>query len=274
MKALMQNGLSIFGAGLFLVCMAMILTRPSNFASYLPEIVETLEARLEDPTVRIVLDAGHGGHDGGSSNVALKEKDLALKVVKLVRDRLQSASLENVEVVLTREDDRYRTLHQRVAVANRYPKTFFVSVHFNGSKIRSASGTETFHANPKPAIIENQLRRRLKLESDVPIVDTRGERFAKSVQDVLVRRLGTRDRGVRNNRTFVLPREVIGPSILVECVFLSNQSEGLKLHRASYLEEIASGITEGIVKYVRETGTNPFDGITPLDVGDELLPAG
>ena len=253
--------------------MAMMLTRPTNFASYVPEIVEEIEARLEDPTVFIVLDAGHGGHDGGTSNLALKEKDLALKVVKLVRDRLNAAQLENVEVVLTREDDRYLTLRQRVAVANRHSKAFFVSVHFNGSKHRSASGTETFHANPKPTIIENQLRRRLKLEPEVPIIDTRGERFARSVQDTLVSRLGTRDRGVRNNRNFVLPREVIGPSILVECVFLSNQSEGLKLHSASYLEEIASGITDGILNYLRETGNDPYDGITPLSAGDELLPA-
>ena len=270
----MQNCLSIFGAGLFLVCMAMILTRPTNFASYVPEIVEEIETRLEDPTVRIVLDAGHGGHDGGSSYVALREKDLTLKVVKLVRDRLEVAQLDNVEVVLTREDDRYLTLHQRVAVANRYPKAFFVSVHFNASKHRSASGTETYHANPKPIIIENQLRRRLKLDPDVPIMDTRGERFANSVQDALVRKLGTRDRGIRNNRKFVLPREVIGPSILVECVFLSNQSEGLKLHRASFLEDIASGITEGILNYVLETDTDPYNGITPLPVGEALLPAG
>ncbi|MCH1507488.1 MAG: N-acetylmuramoyl-L-alanine amidase [Verrucomicrobiales bacterium] len=274
MKLLMQNGLSIFGAGLFLICMGMMLTRPSNFASYVPEIAVELEARVEDPTVRIVLDAGHGGHDGGSSYVALREKDLALKVVKLVRGRLEAARLENVEVVLTREDDRYLTLHQRVAVANRYPKAFFVSVHFNASKHRSASGTETYHANPKPNIIENQLRRQLQLDPDVPILDTRGERFARSVQDVLVRRLGTRDRGVRNNRKFVLPREVIGPSILVECVFLSNQSEGLKLHSARYIEDIASSLSEGILNYVKESGNDPYDGITPLSGGDELLPAG
>lgn len=264
MKGYLQNGLSVLGAALFLVCMGLILTRPSNFASYLPEIVEEIELKLEDPTVYIVLDAGHGGTDGGSAYHRLKEKDLALKVVKSVRSKLRAAALSNVKIVLTREDDRYLTLHQRVAVANRYAKSYFVSVHFNASKIRSASGTETFYAHPKPSIIENQLRRRLDIEPDAPIADTRGERFAQSVQEVLVRRLGTRDRGVRNNRSFVLPREVIGPSILVECVFLSSRTEGAKLHNAAFLEEIADSISEGVLDYVRESRLDPYDGIKPL----------
>lgn len=264
MKGFLQNGLSVLGAALFLVCMGLILTRPSNFASYLPEIVEEIELKLEDPTVRIVLDAGHGGTDGGSAYHRLLEKNLSLKVVKSIKAKLQAASLNNVEIVLTREDDRYLTLHQRVAVANRYAKSYFVSVHFNASKIRSASGTETFYAHPKPPIIENQLRRRLDIEADTPIMDTRGERFAQSVQEVLVRRLGTRDRGVRNNPGFVLPREVIGPSILVECVFLSNKTEGLKLHNPTFLEEISESITEGILDYVRESRLDPYAGIKVL----------
>ena len=268
MKSFFQNTLSAIGAVGFLVCMGMLLTRPTNFASYLPDIVEGIEQKLEDPTVRIVLDPGHGGLDGGSNYMALLEKDLALKTSRLVKRRIEAANLEHVEVVLTRNEDRYLSLHQRVAVANRFPKSYFVSIHFNASLHRTASGTETFFASPKPSIIQNQVRRRLRLERGTPIQDDRGERFAFSVQESLVLKLGTRDRGVRNNPKLVLPREAIGPAILVECVFLSNTEEAFKLHRASYLEEIADGISEGILNYVRETDKDPFACVTPLRVSE------
>ena len=155
-----------------------------------------------------------------------------------------------------------------MAIANRFPRSYFVSVHFNASTHRSASGTETYYASPKPTIIQNQLRRHLKLPENTPIEDRRAERFAQSVQNSLLEALGTRDRGIRNNPKFVLPREVIGPSILVECLFLSNQSEGLKLHGRGYIERIASAITEGILDYVHETEIDPFAGITAAPMPD------
>ena len=274
MKSFFQNMLSALGAVGFLVCMGMLLTRPTNFASYLPELVEIIEEKIEDPTVRIVLDPGHGGLDGGSNYIGLLEKDLALTTSRLVKDGIDAAGLEHVEVVLTRNEDRYLSLHQRVAVANRFPKCYFVSIHFNASHHRTASGTETFFASPKPAIIQNQVRKRLRLDPDTPILDDRGERFAAAVQQSLVLKLGTRDRGIRNNPKLVLPREAIGPAILVECVFLSNTDEALKLHRSSYLKEIADGITKGILDYVLETAQDPFANVTPLSLIEPSVPDG
>ncbi len=270
MRSFLQNVVSLLGALGFLVCMGMLLTRPTNFASYLPEIVEVIEEKFEDPTVHIVLDAGHGGIDGGTSNKALLEKDLALTVARLVRDRVEEAALDHVEVVLTRQDDTWLSLHQRVALANKHPKCYFVSIHFNASRHRSASGTETFFASPKPSIIENQIRRRMRLPLDMPIEDNRGEQFAEIVQRSLVGKLGSRDRGIRNNPNLVLPREIIGPSILVECVFLSNPAESLKLYRKSYLEDIAQGITDGLLEYVEVTSLDPFAGVTYSEPEPEL----
>ncbi|MFT4638741.1 MAG: N-acetylmuramoyl-L-alanine amidase [Verrucomicrobiales bacterium] len=266
MKTIFQNALSALGAIGFLVCVGMLLTRPTNFASYLPDLVEVIEQKIEEPIVRIVLDPGHGGIDGGSHNLTLQEKNLALTTARLVKSRINAAQLENVEVVLTRDEDLYLSLHQRVAVANRFSKCYFVSIHYNASVHRSASGTETFFASPKPSIIQSQVRKRLRLDPDTPIRDNRGEKFAASVQESLVLKLGSRDRGVRNNPKLVLPREAIGPAILVECVFLSNRDEAFKLHRNSYIEEIADGITEGILNYVRDTDQDPFANVTPLSL--------
>ena len=264
MKSLFHHAFALLGAACFLVCTGMLLTWQMNFASDVPDLLEPIGPKVEDAAVRIVLDAGHGGMDGGTSHMALQEKVLALKTVGLVKTRLEAAQLENVEVVLTREDDTYLSLHQRVAMANRFPKCYFVSVHFNGSLNRSASGTETFFASPKPAIIQEQIRKRLGLARGTPIRDDCGERFAASVQSVLVGRLGSRDRGIRNNPRLVLPREVVAPSILVECVFLSNPAEALKVRRRGYLEKIADGVAEGILNYVRDTEQDPYADVIPL----------
>lgn len=268
MRAFLKNIVSLLGAGVFLVCMGMLLSRPTNFASYLPEIVEVIEEQLEeqfeDPTVHIVLDAGHGGIDGGTTNKALLEKDLTLTVARMVRDRLKAEDLENIEIVMTREKDQWLSLHQRVALANKHAKCYFVSIHFNASHHRSASGTETFYADPKPSIILNQVRRQMKLAEDIPIEDGRGETFAEIMQRAMVSKLGTRDRGVRNNPNYVLPREVIGPSVLVECVFLSNPQEALKLYKRTYQEKVADGLTEGILEYVRLTNGDPFFGVKAI----------
>ncbi len=268
MKSLLQNLLSIIGASTFLFCMGMLLTRPTNFAAYVPEMIEIGQEKLENPKVRIVLDAGHGGRDGGSVHKPLLEKELTMRVVRMIRERLVEEALSNVEVVLTREGDEYRSLHQRVGVANRYPKAYFVSVHFNGSEYRSAHGTETFYADPKPTIIQNQIRRRLQWEPGVPLIDTRGRRFAETVQRALVERIGSRDRGIRNNPKLVLPREVIGPSILVECVFLSNPKEAARLQQPGALQAIADGIAEGVIAYVRETEGDPYAWISTEQVID------
>lgn len=271
MKSLIRNCLSILGALGFLVCMGMLLTRPTNFASYIPDLVEVIEETFEDPTVFVMLDPGHGGIDGGSSNQSLLEKNLALKVCQMVQRKVTVSGLPDVEVVLTRDEDLYLSLYQRVAMANRLPKCFFVSVHFNASRHRSASGTETYYASPKPPIIQNQVLRKLRRTPGLEIVDDRGLQFAEIVQASVVRAIGSRDRGVRNNPKLVLPREIIGPAVLVECVFLSNQREAAQLRQTAFLEDIADGITEGILTYLRQTDRDPFAGVTV--VSEEGVPA-
>ncbi len=262
-RAVFQQILGSIGAVLFVACMGMLLSRPTELVALFPEAIQIIEEQLEDPTVRVVLDAGHGGIDGGAPGPGgLVEKELAMEVVRKVKAGLEAMDMENLEVVLTRRSNaEYLTLHQRVAMTNRYPKVFFVSVHFNGSKHRSASGTETYFASPKPQIIQNQIRRRLRLDDEIPLTDTRGERFAQVIQEHLVSSIGLRDRGIRNNPRLVLPREVIGPSVLVECAFLTNASDAAKVRSSQFRDRVASGITNGILAYLEETEMDPYAGV-------------
>ena len=266
MKWMFQQVLSLLGAGLFLVCVGMLLTRPTNFAAYLPELVEVVEQQFEDPTVHIVLDPGHGGLDGGAApRKGLVEKELALEVANKVKMLLETENLENVEVVLTREtNSEFPSLAQRVAFANRFPKSYFVSIHFNGSEYRKAMGTETFFAEPKSEISLNQVRRLLGFAVDDQILDVRSERLAQLIQTALVGELGTKDRGIKNHRPFMVTRETMGPAVLAEIAFLSNPTEADRIAQADFRSRAASAIAEGILKYLQETEQDPFAGISKV----------
>ena len=95
---------------------------------------------------RIVIDAGHGGHDDGTigSNGVLEKDvvlDVALRLATLVQTRL------GAEVVLTRSYDTFVPLTERTAIANQYKADLFLSIHANSSPASSVAGTETFLLN-------------------------------------------------------------------------------------------------------------------------------
>ena len=95
---------------------------------------------------RIVLDAGHGGHDEGTHGpTGYTEKDLVLDVTKrlgaLIESRMGS------EVIYTRTDDSFIPLESRTHIANDAKADLFLSIHANSSPVRSSSGVETYYLN-------------------------------------------------------------------------------------------------------------------------------
>ena len=94
----------------------------------------------------MVIDAGHGGHDVGTTGpTGLLEKDLvldvALRLGKLIEQRL------GAEVIYTRHDDTYVALEERTAIANRSHADLFLSIHANSSPIKAVAGVETYYLN-------------------------------------------------------------------------------------------------------------------------------
>lgn len=95
---------------------------------------------------RIVIDAGHGGHDPGAVGPnKLYEKDVVLDIALKLRELLQKNA--NYEVFLTRDKDVFIPLEQRTAIANSKNADLFVSIHANASSNRSAKGIETYMLN-------------------------------------------------------------------------------------------------------------------------------
>jgi N-acetylmuramoyl-L-alanine amidase len=94
---------------------------------------------------KVVIDAGHGGHDPGavSSNRRILEKNITLSVA-LKLGKMISTSYPDIDVVYTRSNDRFIPLNERSEIANRNKADLFISIHVNSARSKSAAGSETF----------------------------------------------------------------------------------------------------------------------------------
>lgn len=172
----------------------------------------------------VVIDAGHGGWDhGGVPGQRIKEKNMTLDVARRLRSYLET---RDIRTVMTRSDDNFVSLGERVRIANAQRSAIFVSVHFNSGQRPGAQGIETYFYGRS------------------------GRRLAQNIHARVVRGLGAEDRRVRQRGYFVLRRTRI-PAVLVECGFLTNPFEGKLAERPERRQSIATKIGEGILATIR-----------------------
>ena len=195
----------------------------------------------------VVLDPGHGGQDSGAVCAGVQEKDLTLDIAQRV-DRLLQA--EGVTTLLTRTGDSYVSLADRAAATNRSRDCIFVSIHFNEGTKNASAGIETYYA-------EHQVAERPPIASWLPflqhaVLDTtsnvESESLAAFIQDALVARTQAVDRGTKAGQFYVITN-VHRPAVLVEGGFLSNKDDVARLTSEDYREQMATAITEGVLKY-------------------------
>ena len=215
---------------------------------------------------KIVIDAGHGGHDTGTIGPnGLLEKDLVLDVARRL-GRLLEARL-GAEVVYTRRDDTFVPLETRTAIANREQADLFISVHANSSRDSDARGVETYYLNftSSPEALEVAARENAVSEKSVHELQDlvkkialkekidESREFAADVQDSLYGGLALRNAGIRNRGVKKAPFIVlIGanmPSILAEISFVSNPTDERKLETSEQRQKIAESLYRGVAKY-------------------------
>jgi N-acetylmuramoyl-L-alanine amidase len=222
---------------------------------------------------RIVIDAGHGGHDTGTIGpTGLMEKDLCLDVSlrlgKIIQQRLPSA-----EVVFTRDDDTFIPLERRTEIANEAKADLFISVHANSSQDHKARGIETYYLNftgssdaMEVASRENALSANGVHDlQDIVAKIARSEKIEESrdlatmVQDSLSKHMENLNRGDRNRGVRKAPFVVlIGadmPSVLAEISFLSNPSDEKWLKNPDNRQRVADGLYRGIESYLQSTNS-------------------
>lgn len=127
---------------------------------------------------------------------------------------------------MTRSSDQFIALEERAAIANRANADIFVSIHANANAPTSATGTESYHFP----------------------TSTNGRRLVMNIQNELVSHLGTRDRGVKDANFSVL-RNTAMPATLLELGFITNASEAERMKTASFRENAANAIHDGIQVY-------------------------
>jgi N-acetylmuramoyl-L-alanine amidase len=218
---------------------------------------------------RIVIDAGHGGHDTGTIGpTGLMEKDLcldvALRLGKIIQQRLPGA-----DVVYTRSDDSFIPLEERTAVANQAKADLFISIHANSSPDHGARGVETYYLNLKGSAEAMEVAARENASSEQGVHDLEdmvkriartekvdeSKEFAQDVQGSLSTRIQKTAKTVRNRGVRKAPFVVlIGadmPSILTEISFLSNPADESLLKKPDHRQRVAEGIYQGVASYLQ-----------------------
>jgi N-acetylmuramoyl-L-alanine amidase len=191
-----------------------------------------------EPT--LVLDAGHGGNDGGTAGNGLVEKDWTLKLVLALAEELQN---RGHKVTLTRDSDLSLSLKERAQLCNSSPRTALLSIHFNAGS-PDASGIETWYSWPKKPEIMARMHSHLGLPIESTLPDE-GQRLAHCMQSALNTATGARDRGYKNRTDLAITSSTLCPSVLIECGFLSNGTEKRKIQDASYRKKLVEGIANG-----------------------------
>jgi len=219
----------------------------------------------------VVIDPGHGGQDPGCiSKKGPKEKDIVLDVALELRNLLIAG--KKLNVILTRESDIFIPLENRTVIANQQKADLFISIHANAHRNKKRQGVQTFFLNfsPDPQVNEIAARENAtstknisemqeiikKIVRNSKILESRD--LAEKIQRNLVKWLSLKyapveDLGLRGGPFWVL----IGgemPSVLVEISHLSNPQEAERLKSPAYRKQVAKGIYEGILDYMRSLG--------------------
>ncbi|MCH7514825.1 MAG: N-acetylmuramoyl-L-alanine amidase [Bacteroidetes bacterium] len=225
---------------------------------------------------KVVIDAGHGGKDSGTSGAFSIEKDIALKIARKAGEYIDK-NLKGVEVIYTRFDDKFVELEERAQIANRNGADLFISIHCNSFPSPTVYGTETYvmglhkeDANLQVAIRENSV---------IYLEDNYKERYgdfdpkspeshiffslyqtaflnnsinlATKIETQFAKRAGRRSRGVKQAGFWVLWSTSM-PSVLVEIGYLSNPREEKDLNNELKQDYIASGIFRAVRAYKEE----------------------
>jgi N-acetylmuramoyl-L-alanine amidase len=215
----------------------------------------------------VVLDAGHGGHDEGATGPSgLREKDVVLDITQRLAKQLRS---RGVEVILTRNEDRFLSLEERTAVANDARADLFLSIHANASPSRKPRGVETYFASLDATdqdARETAERENSAFGAAAPSIDRNdplaailgdlivtehlqeSSEFAKLAQHEMSEIKRARSRGVKQ-APFVVLMGVQMPASLVEIGFITNPDEEKAMRRASLRDEIVNALVEAISNF-------------------------
>lgn len=223
--------------------------------------------RKKEKSFVVVIDPGHGGKDPGASNKRIKEKDIVLKLARIIEKK--AASVKGLRIELTRNSDKFIALQKRAEIANKKDGDLFISIHVNANRSRKASGMEIYHLDNRRseytdrlALVENRMTENgstlntilVDMNMNFYIEDSlKYSSFLAKRLKVPLKKYKTKLRDYRKGALFYVLVGARMPSALFEIGFLTNKTEEKKLKDKKYLEEIADAMLKSfldIKKYI------------------------
>lgn len=207
-------------------------------AVYVTGIAKTANTAPGDSLagIRIVIDPGHGGFDGGSIGATgTEEADINLAISKLLQKELES---EGAEVIMLREEDEALGKEKQDDMAKRRElietsgQDVTISIHQNKFGDAAVCGPQVFYA---PDSVE-------------------GEKLAKCIQDSMNEALEIQKPRIQMEGNYYIVKSGAVPAVIVECGFLSNPEEEAKLKTEEYQKKVAKAVREGITVYLKGQG--------------------
>lgn len=180
----------------------------------------------------IILDAGHGGKDKGTSVNGIYESDINLSIVKTLKNELNK---HGVDVILTRDNDydlsspnasrrKKSDFDNRIDLINESGADLYLSIHINYLSDSRYYGAQVFYTNGNNEI-------------------------AKSIQDIFISNLDSPLKERKLNEDIYMYKKLAVPGVLIECGFLSNDSERSLLISVDYQKKIVDSIVDGLLRY-------------------------
>lgn len=254
-------------AALFpLTLLALALPLAAATRALTANLPRVAEARAADRPL-VVIDAGHGGRDPGAQSpvAGVDEKHVALAIAKAIRDELVRSG--RVRVAMTREDDRYLSLEQRVAVARRLRAALFIAVHADSapnplargatlytlSEVASSAEAARFAARENAALAIADLDLARTSDQVRPILIDLVQRetmdisaeFARTLQREARREVLFRD-NFHQFGAFVVLKAADTPAVLLESGYLTNVDDAAILLAPEGRRRIASGVARAV----------------------------
>ena len=178
----------------------------------------------------LLLDAGHGGKDPGTSGNGMQEKNLTLTIAQKIEQELQGSG---IKVYMTRDSDVYPENSTRAQTANDIAD-LMVSIHINSGP-ETANGTETLyqvHANDSSSRLTSK-------------------QLAEILQASMISGTGNTNRGVKLRTDLLILNRTTVPSAIVEVIFITNTGDALKISNPAYQDQVAQAIADGIQEAVK-----------------------
>ena len=245
------------------------IVAPASLSPAAPAITSggdySLARQLGLGVSRVVIDAGHGGHDPGAMANGVKEAELVLDIALRLEALLKQKP--GVDVVLTRRTNEFIPLEERTAIANREGADLFLSIHANAGRNTAARGIETyflnFATNPAAeAVAARENATSAQTMGTLPAILkaialnnklAESRELATILQTSMIRRLraqngAVKDLGVKQ-APFVVLIGAQMPSVLAEVSFVTNRAEAGLLKQQAYRQQIAQAICDAIVRY-------------------------